>query len=45
MNNSFKLAPLANNEEVLQYISKYENDLKTKTGKDIVLIAYAKENA
>ncbi len=40
MNNKFKIAPLADNNEAINDISRLESELKKKAGMDIVLIAY-----
>jgi hypothetical protein len=40
MDNNFKLAPLGDNHDIVDDISRFEHELKQKTGKDIVLIAY-----
>jgi|GEM_PF-2410066 len=40
MNNNFKIAPLTDNNEVINDISRMESELKKKVGMDIILIAY-----
>lgn len=43
MDSNFELAPLSQNNDIINDLSKYENELKKKMGKDVVLIAYTKE--
>ena len=45
MERNVKLAPLLDNHDIVNDISKYEHELKKKTGKDIILIAYMKEES
>lgn len=45
MDNNFKIAPIVNNHELIEDISKLEFELKKKSGMDIVLIAYTKEQS
>ncbi len=44
MDNNFKIAPLVDNHEIIDDISRLESELKKKSGMDIVLIAYTNEN-
>lgn len=44
MDNNFKIAPLVDNHEIIDDISRLETELKKKSGMDIVLIAYTNEN-
>ena len=43
MESMYKLESLPNQAEVIKDITKYENELKKKVGKDVVLIAYTKD--
>lgn len=43
MDNNYNLISLANQDEVIHDITRYENELKQKVGQDVVLIAYAKD--
>ncbi len=42
MNNSYKIAPVKDNKEVIGQISKYEEELAKKLGHEVVLILYEK---
>ncbi len=44
MDNNFKIAPLVDNHEIIDDISRLETELKKKSGMDIILIAYTNEN-
>jgi len=43
VNNMYNLISLANQDDVIKDITKYENELKAKVGQDVVLIAYSKD--
>ncbi|MCR4436930.1 MAG: hypothetical protein QHH06_12405 [Clostridiales bacterium] len=43
MNDNYRLASLAKQDDLINEISRYENELTKRTGQDIVLIAYSKE--
>jgi hypothetical protein len=44
MNGSYQLASLDNQIDILNVISKYESELKSKLGQEVVLIAYTKSD-
>jgi len=44
MENNFRLAGLLDRDEVIRQISNYEKELSNRTGEDIVLIAYTRNN-
>lgn len=39
----YNLIPLTNQDDVINDITRYENELKKKVGQDVVLIAYSKD--
>lgn len=41
MQREYQFAQLNNDNDLMREITKYEEALKTKTGKDIVLVAYS----
>lgn len=43
MDNSYTFAAINGKEELLSEITKLERDIASKTGQDIILIAYTKE--
>ena len=43
MDNNYNLISLANQDDVIHDITRYENELKQKVGQDVVLIAYSRD--
>lgn len=43
MDDSFRLAALANSEDLLRDITKFEHELAKKIGSDVVLVAYTRD--
>ncbi len=44
MHDLYKLAALAGESDIIQDISKYEEELKMKMKQEVVLIAYTRES-